>query len=853
MRLAGGVLAAVALSACAALAEPMQEYVFVIDTSMSMEEQRLVGPLRVALDDFADKIPVDGSSRVWIFTFDRGLGANSLARVLRTTKDLEETKIFLSSLKYAGQSTFIYKALNDVLDRIGKDTSDGQAHDIVLHLFTDGANNGLVPPSFSDNVKRYEVLKKRPEVSLTFYYHGLGIRPDDATSRLIASTEGMHFVDGITMPPKARFASSEAAPTDTTPVTFVSKTIGVVEKWEWDFGDGSTAKEESPTHVFRVPGTYLVTLAAVNKAGTGKAQQKVVVVGGAPKAGFVLREPGKPAYVGEPVVFLDQTVGRVTNSLWAFGDGKSVRTTAKSVTNVFGTAGAYAVRLHAEGPFGRDDFESFVKVVQRERVDFSSFPDSPEPGQVVKFSNESVGEYRTWSWSFGDGAVSAERNPSHPFSGVGSYSVALEGETLDGAKKRAVHAVKVTLHQLPPRAHFSLPVDTVDIGQPVAFQDASAGTIKTWQWDFGDGTKENAQNARHAYLTGGTFTVRLNVSGPLGESTCAATVTVRRAGLSIQYAPEAPRSRNPVTFDARTEGRFTGLSWNFGDGSAESSGVARASHVYAKPGRYTVKLSGTGPDARIWKAEQQVEVVPESVYVKPVIAFELAAGVPKVARESLTVKLVNRSTGSIRGYKWDFGDGATTDDAAPSHTYKTPGTNTIRLSVVDQLGNTFESTASQAITVVVLKPRIWPVWKVNVAAFALYVILAAVIARIPVRLRVRCSVNGIPDNRRGTGSLKYIKSAGKCTDDFEVWARRDLFLRKRYFFRSLKSGVKATRANGNPLTDNRLVANARATTAEGVQVDFKRFDDTWGPALVLHALIAAIAAGACAAGHIFLN
>ena len=66
----------------------------------------------------------------------------------------------------------------------------------------------------------------------------------------------------------------------------------------------------------------------------------------------------------------------------------------------------------------------------------------------------------------------------------------------------------------------------VDMDQRiVAFKDLSQGEIKSWKWDFGDGTTSSEQNPTHQYKDKpgkeGIYTVILSVSGPAGASRMA--------------------------------------------------------------------------------------------------------------------------------------------------------------------------------------------------------------------------------------------------------------------------------------------------------------------------------------------
>lgn len=52
---------------------------------------------------------------------------------------------------------------------------------------------------------------------------------------------------------------------------------------------------------------------------------------------------------------------------------------------------------------------------------------------MVAFTDASSNDPTAWSWTFGDGATSTERNPSHTFASAGSYSVSLTASNAGGA------------------------------------------------------------------------------------------------------------------------------------------------------------------------------------------------------------------------------------------------------------------------------------------------------------------------------------------------------------------------------------------------------------------------------------
>jgi plastocyanin len=81
-----------------------------------------------------------------------------------------------------------------------------------------------------------------------------------------------------------------------------------------------------------------------------------------------------------------------------------------------------------------------------------------------------------------------------------------------------VFEIKEVANQ-PPVADFEFSPAQPVAGQTVKFTDKSKdpdGQVKSWQWDFGDGTTSTEQNPSHVYRTAGTFTVKLIVTDDKG-------------------------------------------------------------------------------------------------------------------------------------------------------------------------------------------------------------------------------------------------------------------------------------------------------------------------------------------------
>ncbi len=71
-------------------------------------------------------------------------------------------------------------------------------------------------------------------------------------------------------------------------------------------------------------------------------------------------------------------------------------------------------------------------------------------------------------------------------------------------------------HQ-PVEARWSFKIIDMD-RRLVAFSDLSYGDIRSWKWDFGDGTISDEQHPIHRYEKGGDYVVVLYIEGPAGKA-----------------------------------------------------------------------------------------------------------------------------------------------------------------------------------------------------------------------------------------------------------------------------------------------------------------------------------------------
>jgi len=240
-----------------------------------------------------------------------------------------------------------------------------------------------------------------------------------------------------------------------------------------------------------------------------------------------------------------------------------------------------------------------------------------------------------------------------------------------------------------PTAAFSISSTSGTAPLTTRFTNTSTGTIDTFLWSFGDGSTSSDPSPSHVYTVPGTYAVTLSVSGTGGTSstTQAGAVVVSYAAPVADFEQSATTGLAPlaITFTNSSGGEVDSYRWDFGDGG--SSTAPTAVHTYKTRGAYTVSLEVQGPGGNATKTKSNLVTVTAP---PPVANF---TGCTTGNEAPFTVAFGNQSSGNITGYLWDFGDGSTSKEMAPSHTYALPGYYEISLSVTGPDGKDILSRA----------------------------------------------------------------------------------------------------------------------------------------------------------------
>jgi large repetitive protein len=310
-------------------------------------------------------------------------------------------------------------------------------------------------------------------------------------------------------------------------------------------------------------------------------------------------------------------------------------------------------------------------------------------------STDTDGTIHSYAWDFGDGTNATGQSTSHTYNTEGVHTVTLLVTDNDGASNQVSHDVTVTrpANQLPTAA-FTSSANKLKLSVDGSGSTDSDGTITGYAWTFGDGGTASTAAATHTYALAGTYTVALTVTDDRGGvNTVQHDVTV-----SSNVGPTAlfttVKNKLHVSVDATTstdsDGTITGFAWDYGDGSF-GTGVTDT-HTYAEAGTYPITLTVTDNDGGTGSKVTSVAVVANA---KPTAAFTSTVADLKA---SVDASATADSDGTVTGYAWDFGDGATGSGQTTSHTYALAGTYSVVLTVTDNDGATDAITHSVTVT-----------------------------------------------------------------------------------------------------------------------------------------------------------
>ena len=496
----------------------------------------------------------------------------------------------------------------------------------------------------------------------------------DATGNTNTTTY-TNYINVVDYPNAGFYSSSTAACPDVNSFQFYNTSTGATS-YTWDFGDGSVSTDPQPTHTYVQSGTFTVTLIATNQYGCEDVANRSQYITIYPKPDASVIANTAFGCDTSTVFTFSNNSSSITSYLWNFGDGTT--STQANPTHRYRNNGTFPVSLYLQNSFGCTDTSDFpfqIRVGPGYWPGLTMDKDTGCAPLTVHFNNPNQ-NIASCQWNFGDGTSSTQLTPDHTYNTPGYFTVTLNITSSSGCTVNASSHVFVLDK---PTVSFTYTNTTGCAPLAVSFTNTSQN-YDSCRWLFGDGTTSYLTNPTHSYTNSGIFNVTLqcwNAAGCSKSTTISNLVTVTNTQAAFTASQRMGCPPLPVDFTALTSNTNVTYLWDFGDGS--TSNTQNPSHTYSSAGAFDVRLIVSdliGCIDTMFRGTYVQTINPTAGYTPPPTTVGCAP---------LTTQFTDATMGAI-SWQWNFGDGTTSTQQNPVHTYTLPGFYTVSLTTTSAGG-----------------------------------------------------------------------------------------------------------------------------------------------------------------------
>ncbi|WP_317045517.1 PKD domain-containing protein, partial [Algoriphagus antarcticus] len=387
----------------------------------------------------------------------------------------------------------------------------------------------------------------------------------------------------------------------------------------------------------------------------------------------------------------DESIATYT---WNFGDG-SVASNEQNPTHVYAEVGEFTATLTVTDEEGLTNSATVaILVTVGNQAPVAVATATPESGFApleVVFSGVGSTDDQliaTYTWNFGDGsAASNEQNPTHVYAEVGEYTATLT--VADGQGLTNSATVLITVAEEPTDNGFSLYLNT----------GSAANVAFDGKLFVGDLATPTLYNSTHTY----TNTNASNLPLYQTERGSQADLTILNYSIPVPNGTYTVSTYHNEMYFGKVAGQVNAIGKRVFDILIEGNLVKDNLDLFSESGGNPIKLTFTEvvvldgvmnismpPSANRASIsglaiDKVIDVVVENE--APVAAFTQS---PETGITTETTVSFNSSSSTddkaITSYGWDFGDGTSSTEANPTHTFTTAGTYSVSLTVTDAEG-----------------------------------------------------------------------------------------------------------------------------------------------------------------------
>ncbi len=476
-------------------------------------------------------------------------------------------------------------------------------------------------------------------------------------------------VVAVPNPPICDFSANQTTITAGGSVQFTDNSTNSPSVWDWTFNGGTPASsaDQNPVVMYDTPGTYDVSLYASNTVGNDTEEKLAYItvnpVTEVPVSDF--EADVTTVNIGGTVNFTDLSTNLPDGWFWTFDGGTPSTSTVQNPSVQYDTPGTYQVNLMASNSIGDGNTEVKVNYITVLLPDYCDAAGSNANYEYI--SNVVLGTIDNASdgQSYTDfTAISTDAYPEDDLSLVISNGSGYNSD------------------QAFAWADWNRDGDFEDVDEELFVSATGTGPYST-------------TITVPAGTTPGAVRVRLRIedsdyspiAAPCGNSTYGEvedyTINVFQADLPPVANFTADQTTIPeggtVNFTDLSENEPTSYAWTFDGGTPASATTPNPSVTYNTAGTYDVTLYVQNTQGNDTKTETAYITVTE-----PAPTADFTAN-PNPSCDGV-VQFTDASTGAT-SWEWNFGDGNTSTEQNPEHTYAADGTYTVDLTATNAGGS----------------------------------------------------------------------------------------------------------------------------------------------------------------------
>ena len=473
--------------------------------------------------------------------------------------------------------------------------------------------------------------------------------------------------------------------------------------YSWSISDGRTSNTENWLISFNESGDYLIKLTVDDSMKVENSNQSIefpIHINFEPVPEITVVDKSNSAIISLSAVNSTDQDHSIVDYSWDFGDG--TKGNGLDLIHEYPGSGVYIIELFVNDGKGMSNSIISTKkmiTINNNPVAAFSFPKTVAPG--VEFTldasstKDSDGKVVSYEWFFLDSRIDTVIKPKYSFEKPGDYAIRLKVKDNSGFDD-AIDIISHSIHvNYPPIPRWDATPKVVSPDQEIVLSATNSSDEDnknlSFEWKFENEEKlESGLEIKRKFAKAGTyfFTLTADDGRGLANSKQSVKGTIR---INARPIPVSEKklvvNQLSVVLDASksydADGAIKTFTWVLPDGSKRNEPI----FTWNAPngGYHKVGLTiDDGEGLKNSKASMGVDI-----FMNRPVSAQLDSLI-----ESCTGQLIIFSSarcfdpdGDQFTTEWDFGDGSTSKESNPYHTYKTPGLYFVTLKLSDGIAD----------------------------------------------------------------------------------------------------------------------------------------------------------------------